>query len=113
MHELSTQSYEGKWRGIMDSWKSSNLSQAEYCRRENISYYKFIYWKKKLARESSPSGLTLLKLESPDFGQDFNQQLSPEFRTPIRFWLKEFCFEVEDNFSPELLCRLVETLRGF
>lgn len=111
-NELTSQSHEDKWIGIIDSWKTSNLSQAEYCRRGNISYYKFIYWKRKLASDHSSSGLTLLKLESPGFGQNFNRQSSPLPHSPIRFWLRDFCIEVGDNFSPVLLSRLVETLRS-
>lgn len=114
MHELlsNEQSNEDKWRGIIDSWKSSNLSQAEYCRQKNISYYKYIYWKKKLASNGSPSGLTLLKLESAGFGQNFTPQASPLPNSPIRFWLKDFCIEIGDDFSSSLLSRLVETLRS-
>ena len=29
-NELTSQSHEDKWIGIIDSWKTSNLSQAEY-----------------------------------------------------------------------------------
>ncbi len=114
MHELSSneQSKEDNWRGIIDSCKSSNLSQAEYCRQENISYHKYIYWKKKLISNGSPSGLTVLKLESSGFGQNFTPESSPLLNSGLRFWLKDFCIEIGDDFSPSLLSRLVETLRS-
>jgi hypothetical protein len=36
------------WQTIIGEWRQSNLSQVEYCRRHNLNYNQFIYWKKRL-----------------------------------------------------------------
>jgi hypothetical protein len=35
----------------------------------------------------------------------------PSSSSPLRFWLKDFCIEVGEDFSPGALSRLIETLR--
>lgn len=33
------------WKQHIEGWKSSNQTQAEYCRQYELSYDQFIYWK--------------------------------------------------------------------
>lgn len=54
-----------EWENHLKSWKRSNLSKAEYCRRKHISYHAFNYWKKRLEKPKPPSPITLVKLEEP------------------------------------------------
>jgi len=37
------------WAERLAEWRSSGLSQAEYCRRHNFKQHGFTYWKKRLA----------------------------------------------------------------
>lgn len=48
--EVRQQEREAKWRGHLSSWQSSGLSQAEYCRRKNLTPADFSWWKHELAR---------------------------------------------------------------
>lgn len=41
---------EQQWRAIIRSYESSGLSQAAYCRRENLPPSSFQKWRKKLCR---------------------------------------------------------------
>src|SRR3989339_16603 len=42
-----------KWQAHLAAQAKSGLSRAEYCRRQQISYHAFTYWRKRL---SKPSG---------------------------------------------------------
>ena len=100
-----------EWADHIKSWKRSRLSKAEYCRRKHISYHAFNYWKKRIEKQGSLSPITLVKLEEPkEVTSSFpkHREISP---SPIRFWVKDFCIEVENNFSPTVLSQLVQTLR--
>jgi hypothetical protein len=100
-----------EWERQIKSWKLSGLSKAEYCRRKHISYHTFNYWKKRLKISQPPSPITLVKLEEPkEITSSFHKQKVISL-SPIRFWVKDFCIEVENNFSSTVLGQLVQTLR--
>jgi hypothetical protein len=40
------------WHDHLKSWEKSGLSQAEYCRRHDLKYCHFHYWKRKLRKPS-------------------------------------------------------------
>lgn len=39
------------WRGLLQRWRESGLSQAEFCRRGRIPPWKLAWWKKRLSAE--------------------------------------------------------------
>ena len=100
-----------EWEKHLKSWRRSRLSKAEYCRRKQISYHAFNYWKKRLEKPKVPSPITLVKLEETKNLTSSFQKRTETFQSPIRFWVKDFCIEVENNFSPTVLGQLVQTLR--
>ena len=62
-----------RWSSILDTWRSSGLCAAEFCRREQISRRSFYKWRKRLAEESpSPSrpsgGFVPVRFAAPDSG---------------------------------------------
>jgi hypothetical protein len=76
-----------RWRDLLAQWQASGLSGAGFCRENDLSYYQFKYWLKRIrsleagesglfARVSTPAGgihLVLpggLRLElEPDFDE--------------------------------------------
>lgn len=36
------------WRGLVDSWERSGLSQSEFCRRRGVKLVTFGWWKRRL-----------------------------------------------------------------
>jgi len=40
------------WQNQVVEWQRSNLSVAAYCRRHQVTYHKFLYWRSKLDRSS-------------------------------------------------------------
>lgn len=110
-HPLSQQAIQ-RWSKRIEGWKNSGLNQREYCRRENISACSFSHWKRRL-EESPPSpGLTLIKLDTSDPGLSPRRQYAPPASSALRFWFKDFCIEVSEDFSPPVLSRLIDTLRS-
>ncbi|MDH5580785.1 MAG: hypothetical protein OEY33_02695 [Bdellovibrionales bacterium] len=52
---MANQNLKIKWLKKIDSWKASDLSQREFCRRERISPHQFSYWRRKLKTYGNPS----------------------------------------------------------
>ena len=101
-----------EWENHLGSWKRSRLSKAAYCRQKEISYHAFNYWKKRLEKPKPPSPIILVKLAETETITASFQQPPVTFQSPIRFWVKDFCIEVADNFSKISLVQLIETLRS-
>jgi hypothetical protein len=50
------------WRGQVEAWRGSGLSQSEYCRRGGVHWYGFRYWKSKVDFERAGEQGTERKL---------------------------------------------------
>jgi hypothetical protein len=44
-----------RWRGLVDAWEKSGLSQAEFCRRRGVKAVTFGWWKRKLKGVNKPA----------------------------------------------------------
>ena len=42
------------WQHHIEKWKASGLSQAEYCRKNDLRSRGFGYWKRKLEKQNLP-----------------------------------------------------------
>ena len=100
-----------EWESHLRSWKRSSLSKAAYCRRKEISYHSFNYWKKRLEKAKPPSPITLVKLEGTEKMTSSFEKPPMISQSPIRFWVKDFCIEVGNHFSKTSLVQLIQTLR--
>ena len=40
------------WRKHVESWRSSNDSQAMYCKAHTLIYHRFVYWRRKFEAEA-------------------------------------------------------------
>ncbi|MHC4139679.1 MAG: IS66 family insertion sequence element accessory protein TnpA [Planctomycetota bacterium] len=100
-----------EWENHLKSWKKSGISRAEYCRNNQLSYHALNYWKKKFEKSKSAPRLTLVKLEEPKDVPSSFQPRPLHSQSAIRFWVKDFCIEVENNFSATVLSQLVQILR--
>ena len=50
------------WRRHLAAWRDSGLSQAAYCRRQDVSLPCFGYWRGKLDTVPAPSAQALLPI---------------------------------------------------
>lgn len=48
---------ETKWRGHLAAWQRSGLSQAAYCRQQNLIQADFSWWKHELLRRDGRRGI--------------------------------------------------------
>lgn len=127
------------WQYHLECWVQSGLSQSGYCRRHGLNYKKYHNWKTRL--KSYPSGKSVKLVEvkrdftldaaspgPPDSIVSGGLQVSdtefssrggpggfglPGVRSGIRFWLGEFCIEVDVPFSSPCLSQLLVTPRDF
>jgi hypothetical protein len=49
-HQHSETDKTKKWQAHHTAQAKSGLSRSEYCRRQQISYHAFAYWRKKLSK---------------------------------------------------------------
>ena len=90
------------WQTHITSWEKTDISQAEYCRRNGLSSRAFGYWKRKqdCAVSFVPVPLTLPMDAGTKIG-----------RAPLCIVLDDrYRIEVGDDFSPLTLQKLVHTL---
>lgn len=106
------------WLAHLESWRRSGLTQAEYYRRHDLKYTTFRKWKERLCNYY-PLGFSLKLVElkvNSDSALDikpFSSANGDRLPGRIRFWVGEFCIEVENDFSGESLERLIGIiLRG-
>ena len=52
------------WKQHIENWKSSGLSQIQYCRDHNLKVPTFQYWKSKLDRLTLPTPLIPITVKS-------------------------------------------------
>ena len=51
---------ERRWRGHLAAWRSSGVSQAEYCRRHGLTQNDFSWWKREIARRTEAAAPTFV-----------------------------------------------------
>jgi hypothetical protein len=93
----------GFWKQHIEGWRVSDRTQADYCRRHDLLYHRFVYWKRKFQPVSKPA-LVEVKL-SPGLCPKI-----PESASSLRVSVKRFQVAVDPGFDPEVLGRLVYTL---
>ena len=64
----STEITEADWRRYSEEWEASGESQSAFCRRNQISYSAFGYWRMKFNKQKEPAKV----------GGFANVQLSPK-----------------------------------
>ena len=102
--ELSEQS-RTYWKQHIENWRSSGLTQAEYCRQHEIKDYRFTYWKKRLIPADSAITFVPLKIRA--------HLPAEQASAPLRLIMdKDLAIEIRSDFDPRLLRRLIATLRS-
>lgn len=95
------------WQYHLNAWTLTGLSQAEYCRRNNLKANRFTYWKRKFHRENLP--VELVQIQT---GPVNSIPFSDNNRTPLRLLMGDrFTLEIPDGFSPATLEQVISTLQ--
>jgi hypothetical protein len=63
------------WKGHVEAWKGSGISQIKFCQASGLSYHRFVYWRRKFEgggrrrrAASSGSGFTAVDYRSETSG---------------------------------------------
>jgi hypothetical protein len=116
---VSLKDEKSLWVDHFLNWEKSGLSQAEYCRRNDLKYCHFHYWKRKL---SKPPHLSPLSAQTESQRINFVELGAalplasgmPRGTVPgdiFRLWVGGICVEVGNKFNPQSLSRLLRCLR--
>lgn len=98
------------WNSHLKSWEPSGLSQAEYCRRNDLNIPRFRYWKRKLGKKNPLLDFVQLPTEAINSTQLLQRYTAtPSLRISMG---SEFTIEVLDGFSPVTLEKVILILKG-
>jgi len=96
------------WSSHIACWQAGELSQSEYCRRHELKFHRFVYWRRKLAPKPAIA-LSLVQVPAAaiaaagDFGS---------FPATLRVMLAgDLAIEVCPGFDPPTLQKVVSALR--
>jgi len=91
------------WQAHVKAWKDSNLSQAEYCRRQGLKTHRLCYWvNKKSAKPDHPLALVEIPIQKMPVRSDAALKLTIG---------NHYQIEIADHFSPVTLEQILQTLR--
>ena len=95
------------WKQHIDSWQETGLTQAEYCRRNNLKHHQLVYWKKRFLKTETEASFVALKFEDLlDLPPRVDQaSLSLVINN-------HFKVEIRAGFDAQLLRQLIFALRG-
>jgi hypothetical protein len=91
------------WKQHIEAWQSSSQTQTEYCRQHDLSYDRFVYWKRKFKRDAKPSFIEV----------KLSPVTPPKIIPPVsslQVSVSRFQIAVDPGFDPGFLRRLVCTL---
>ncbi len=91
------------WQDHVKAWKGSGLSQAEYCRKQELKAHKLCYWvNKKSAKSDRPLAL----VEVP------TQKIPVYSGAPLKLSIDDrYQVEIADHFSQTTLEQVLQILR--
>ena len=111
-HNTRQQSIEQKrqyWKTHITNWQASRLSQTEYCRRHELKFHQFVYWRRKFVPKAAVP-ISLVQVPVAVVARATGYGLRP---TALRVALApDLCIEVCPGFDPPTLKQVVTVLRG-
>ena len=94
------------WHSHVNAWRSSKLTQKEYCHQHKLNVSSLSCWKKKLSQKSM--GIT--KFVSVPLTPTVLPEKSITQSSLQMTVNKRFTIDIGDDFLPQTLRRLVHTL---
>jgi len=89
------------WQEQLNFFYTSGLTQREYCRTSNLSYWSFNQWKRRLENETPSLTEVRIKPENPETSSDNKIEIS--LNKSIRILLPV-------EMSPEVLIYIIKSL---
>lgn len=95
------------WNDQVQSWRSSGLTQKEYCEREGLSLERFGSWKRRLDRETQVGGGAIVAVPSRIVSSALFAS-----RSALGLLVNErYRLEIPDTFSPATLEAVLQVLK--
>jgi len=96
------------WQSHLDAWALTGLTQAEYCRQNDLKVNRFTYWKRSLQKENLPVEFVRISAEPAKSAHALHNS-----GVPLRLTVdSRFAIEIPDGFSPATLEQVLLTLKG-
>jgi hypothetical protein len=96
------------WRQRIEEWRQGGLSQGEYCRRNQLKWHQFLYWKKRLI-ENDPPGATFVPVPIARISVAKPKAPGPALKLIVG---DRFKVEITPGFDAELLGQVLLTLEN-
>jgi hypothetical protein len=100
--EVERERKQQYWGDHLRTWRKSGLTQAEYCRRNQLSTKCFTYWKSKTRRPDPPMKLVTIPVR-PVIEHRQSAEIVVVFKDRYRV-------EVGDGFNPATFEKVVQVL---
>jgi len=94
-----TQEY---WKDKISKWESCGKSMAEFCRHEDLSYWTFRQWRKRLTNKPESN---LIKLDP------IKLQPNEAESQPLKINLKGVSIVIPHHYNEKQLLRVISSLR--
>jgi hypothetical protein len=101
--ELEPKEKRKFWEAQIQAWQASGVSQAEYCRQNNLKMHQWWYWRKRISHLSD-SDITFVPL---NLSSDKMYRSGVNVVTPNGYRI-----EVDNSFDLSKLRQLVTAVRG-
>ena len=95
-----------KWKGHLEAWEQSGLTQSEYCHVHGLVAHQFTYWKNHFKKKPDKNLLVPVQISPSSF------QAKAAASSALRLNIENgFQIEVERDFDPVFLTRLIRTVK--
>jgi len=95
------------WKQQIEQWQQTGLSQAEYCRRNNLKHHQLVYWKRRCLKTETEVSFVPVQLEA------LLDIPAPADQASLTVIIdNQFKVEIVAGFDPQLLRQVVAALRG-
>jgi hypothetical protein len=95
------------WKQHIEGWRSSGMTQTAYCQQHELSGHQFTYWKKRFVQTETGIRFVPIKIRR-SLPLPGAMESSP-LRVTVNGDLQ---IEIGHDFDPQLLRRLIATLRS-
>jgi hypothetical protein len=68
------------WKKHIKNWEKSGLNKSEYCRQNNLGYYSFLDWIKRINREDMSCDFVKLPLGEKETGNCYKFTLDDRIK---------------------------------
>ena len=103
LEELDPREKRQFWEGHLQVWQQSGLTQAEYCRQNNLKNHRWWYWRKRISHPPD-TGVTFVPLR---FSSSKISQTGIRVVTPNGYRI-----ELDNGFDFSRLRQLLAAVRG-